>query len=118
MKITEIAEKIQGDFIALNNSNSEENLNLDPAVLLLIVEIAVQIINLYQDCGKDDAEAAGMANKPSVFQRALLRRIVRNNLGNAEYRRYGDDLVNAFISQGRNIDPESMGAMFEEANSI
>lgn len=115
MTISELSESVSHDYIKLAG---KEELSVDPALILLIAGILVEIIGLYQDCNKNEEEATKSANNPGLFHRLLLRRMIKSTIGSAEFRRSGDALVSAFLNVGENVSVETMTALYTEVNSL
>lgn len=85
---------------------------LDPAFILLILDVIQQVVGLWRDCKKSHGDAVHQARNPSVWQKLALRRVVKEELGRAEFRARGDALVEAMLKVGKEITIDDLNKVW------
>ena len=102
-------DKIIDDTIE-NFGKLKEGQAFDPATIMIIIEIVMQIIEaLNENCAEDNPDAAAdIVRHPSKLGVRILKRKVHRALGRQDYKAYGEDMVSALLETGRNITVEEM----------
>lgn len=59
-------------------SHGSTEVVVDPATILAIINILIQIVKLYQSCQKTPAEAKAHMSRPGWLSRLRVRRMVRD----------------------------------------
>jgi hypothetical protein len=86
----------------------------DPSMILVIIELAGTIFELFQDCGKTEEEALSAIREPSRWEGLMLRIHVRRSLGRKDYRRHGRQMVEALKKQGSDMDAIDVQRIYAE----
>ena len=86
----------------------------DPSMILVIIELAGSIFELFQDCGKDEEAALSAIHEPSRWERLMLRFHVRRSLGRREYRLHGRKMIEALKKQGLDMDANDVQKIYTE----
>lgn len=99
----------------LTEQADEDGYAIDPALILLLVEIVPVVINMIKKCTDDDLDlATEIAGEPTWFQRAYLKRRLRRELGRRAYREYGDMVYQCLLGCGEEVTEEELSAAFED----
>jgi hypothetical protein len=105
MTIQDFAQKVT------ENIESPEY-RFDPTIILIIIEV---IASLMENCNEDDPEKIfGMAEKPRLIHRVLLRRHTRKVCGSKLYREVGPDICKGFIKTTKDSTLEEFSQAFSE----
>ena len=56
------------------------NISVDPALVLIISQIILEIFKLINSCQQTHSSVKGMCSSPRLFQRVVLRRAVKEHL--------------------------------------
>lgn len=96
------------------NKLSETRSGFDPASIIVIMEVITQVVKMLQDCKKPAKDAAGMMNKPTPMQKALVALYVARATGYAAYRDYGKDIVESLLHAGKTATPELVEVAYAE----
>jgi hypothetical protein len=86
----------------------------DPSMILVIIELASTIFELFESCEKDESEALRSINEPSRWEKLVLRMRVRRALGRREFRRHGHQMVQALLKQGKDMTAKDVQGIYAE----
>ena len=111
MAISTMVDRAKGS-LADNNPNAA----FDPASIGMIFEIIKGLIEAFQNCRKDEAEAVAMSKNPSRLQRRMVKNRVRREIGRRAYREQGPDMVQAVLDSGADTNVAEMKAAYDEVD--
>lgn len=87
----------------------------DPAIIMVIAEIIMQLVEVLQEnCGKDPEEAAQRANDPGRWGKLFVRIRARREMGRRDYREHGADVTASVLAAGKGATAEEMKAAYDE----
>lgn len=109
MSLDSIKDKAVREF-----SSKNRNAAFDPAIIMVIADIIVQLVSAFQSCKKDNVEAVNIARNPTWLQRRMLRRKVRRELGARGWREHGHDIVESLLEAGKDVTPDEMQEAMDE----
>jgi hypothetical protein len=95
------------------NFNTETQRALDPSMIPVIISIVKDVISLFKECRQSSSEAHESMKNPTLWQRVILNRTTRRELGIRKFRKEGNDLVNALIKTGGNYTAEQVQALYD-----
>lgn len=87
---------------------------IDPASIAVFLELIMQLIAAFQDCRKEPEEAVSMVNSPSRWQKRVMNRRVRREVGRRGWRDHGRDIVVSLLKTGRETSVREMKAAYED----
>ncbi len=87
---------------------------LDPATITSFITMIMDLIKQIQACRKTPAAATAAANAPNLFQKIILRRHVRGEMGQKDFRDHGDHVIHALLKTGANVTQAEIEALYKE----
>lgn len=86
---------------------------LDPAMIPVFAGIILNIIKLIQDCRKDSGTAQRIVNNPTVLQRLVARRAVKDYLDDRRsFRTHGAEMTDALLKTGKEVTAEEFADLY------
>ena len=87
-----------------------EGYAFDPAMILVIAEVIMELIVVLQDnCDQTPEEAESIVTNPSFLQKRIVRNSVVKTMGRREYRRSnGAAVVQAILDAGKETTLEEV----------
>lgn len=84
----------------------------------IITMIGEMIISLIERCRENNSPqaVATSANKPGFLQRLAVRRSVRQRLSRAQFRAYGNDMIEAVLDTGAEADQQEVLELISEVD--
>jgi len=76
----------------------------DPMTLILITKSIIDIIQVIKKCRKSSEEVVYRAQHPQIREKLIVQRTVRRKLGVLQYFKIGRPMIQAILSQGRNMN--------------
>lgn len=124
-KLKEIAEKV----LKRANINEEEKFGSVIAILMMI-SIILTVIRVLQECNKTKTQNMTASDKNAVygesirvfskkrgwFTRMRIKRIIRKELTQTEFNKYGIKLTEALLDIGENLKDDEVSTLVEAAN--
>jgi hypothetical protein len=101
------------DRAVANFADKQDSAQFDPAIIFVIAEMVVQIIEMLEDCREPD-DATEIANDPSWLQKRLVRVQARRMMGRKEYRKNGSEVVDSLLDAGKSITASEMAGAYGE----
>lgn len=90
-----------------------EEVFVDPASVMLYTTIITKTIKLLKRC-KEAHEVAYVADNPSKKEIAIIRRIVRREIGLFKYLKNGNSIVNSVIEEGKRATNAELRQLYRE----
>lgn len=90
-----------------NQGGAHAHVGIDPALVLLTAEIILEVIKLVRTCNETPEDSQKMCNKPSLFQRMLLKRAVKEHL-DIQDKIVVKRLTDAIIDRGASVTVEDI----------
>lgn len=124
-KLKNIAEKIR----RLSQIPEEEQFGSVIAILM-IISIAITLIRVLQECNKNKLRnisnyqdkcliygnaMRSYAIKKSWLTKLRIKRVIKQNMSKDQYAKYGQNLLEALLDVGQNINDEDITAILESA---
>jgi hypothetical protein len=94
----------------------ERQAAIDPAFLLMLVDLIVTVLKNCRESSPQAVEAA--AKRGGFIQRLRLRRLVRQSMTAAEWRSHGGDTVQAMLEAAAESDDGEIASVAEAASMI
>lgn len=113
MKLVELSQKTAAKYGG-RTGNSEAA--LDPATISVFLNMIMQVFQMFKDCRQTPAQANQEMKSPGVFKRIKLRQLVRDEIGNREFRKHGDDIMEALYEQGKELDVKDVEELYKEVD--
>lgn len=110
-QIDELVASIGGDFA---KESGDEGYSFDPATLILIASILIELFKIWQTCRKSKEEQLKVAKNPSMMERLIVRNVVRKSMG-GEFGRSGRAMTKAILKNGSEATVELIEALNQEA---
>lgn len=89
---------------------------VDPTSIMVFAQLIIAAIEAFKSCKKPADEAVRISKEPGLYQKIILRNLVRRELGGRRnYRQLdGDDIVKSLIQAGKDVTNEDMQKMYDE----
>lgn len=107
----ELAKKVA---IKYANAAGDKQAAFDPAVIMVFADMIINLIDMFKNCGKTDAQAFATVKNPSLWDRLMLRRLVKQDMTRSEFKSKGKELVDALLSGGKDVTEEEMKELYAE----
>jgi hypothetical protein len=111
MKANDLAQKAALNFGKLSN---DKEAALDPATIITFLQLILSLVGQFKDCGKNPAAVVASSKNPGLFQKILLRRAIRDDLGNKEFRQHGNDIIDALLATGKDVTEADVVELYKE----
>lgn len=111
MKIDEVAKKAA---ISYSEKSGDKQAALDPATIFTFIGIVRDVITLIKECRSNANDGVQTVKNPGPFQRIALRRHVKNELGVREFRKHGEQILDALYDTGKTISISDMIELYKE----
>lgn len=89
----------------------DAHVSIDPALVLIVAEIVLEVIRLVNSCRETPQSFQEMCASPTLFQRTLLKRAVKQHLDTND-KRLTRDLTHAIIERAGSLTVEEIEPMF------
>lgn len=109
MTLEERAEQIASEL-----SEDTPTINFDPATVMIIFTVLVEVVKLFMKCHSASGAVAQMAD-PGFFHRLLMRRTIKSNLRKTKLHGHEDRVETAIIKNGKTVSAQEMGGYYSEA---
>lgn len=107
-KLNEVAQEI-AQLVAGPNAA------FDPAIILVIAELLIPLIEALQECFASTNEAVQAVNNPTLVQRLAVRMKVIGQMGRLEFRRNrGSEIVQAILDRGSDLSVNELEELYQE----
>ena len=101
-------EHLSTEMVKIYYSNrGGANVSIDPALVLIIAQIVLQVLKLVNSCRETPASFQEMCNSPTDFQRLILRRSVKEHL-DTEDKSLTKGLADAIIERAGSLTTEEL----------
>jgi hypothetical protein len=87
----------------------------DPAIIIAVISIIVQLVKMYQSCKKTPEEAKVSMASPNWFQRWRLHWMTRAALARHNSNEAVSAVKESVLKQGRNLTVEEVSQLYAEA---
>lgn len=94
----------------------DDTVAIDPATLLLIGEVIIQLVSMLKACNKTAGDAVQMAKRPLAVVRPRVLLAVTRVVGNRHSFLYCLGLTGAVIRSVSNLSPENATSVFTQAS--
>lgn len=94
--------------------SDDKQFALSPDTILVFLDIIREVVQLWANCQKSGVGAKQTAESPGPFQKLLLRRRVRDVLGNKLFREHGEKTIGALLKAGTEADPQFLQELIDE----
>ncbi len=102
----------------LEKRNIEKRVAFDPAILYIIVQIIVALVELYNKCNQTPKQAHASMKSLNILERWYLRRVIRKHIDDTEMQDYiGGKMFDSFAELGATVTEEEVVKIFEEAQT-
>ncbi len=112
MKVLE--EVAKNTAIKFADMSGDREAAFDPSIILVIMEIIMQLMGNFQNCGKSPGEAVKMMKNPRRIDLLAARLAIRRQVGGKEFRKNGEALLDAVFAQGKETTVEQVQAIYNE----
>lgn len=107
--INQIKDRAVG-YLAGKNPNAA----FDPAMIFVIIEVIMELLGSFENCGQSPEEAAAISKNPSRLQVRVVKRITRREMGRRAYRANGRDVVESILYAGKGTSAEEIREAYRE----
>jgi hypothetical protein len=95
--------------------SEDKEFALDPTSIIAFIDIIKQVVEMWANCKMNGKTAKQTAENPTVMQRLLVRRRVKETMGGRAFRDHGDRVIQALIETGRDVDDEYLQKLIDES---
>ena len=106
--VTALSEKIAREY----HSSDTGITSIDPAMVLIISQIILEVLKLINSCRKTRADVLSMCNKTNALQVGLLKTIVKKRLPE-DQKDMTSRLVDAIIVTGGHVSEEEVAHLMQ-----
>lgn len=99
------------------NESGDSQAALDPATILGFVNLVKDLITMFKDCKKTPSEAYTNIRSPNLGHRIVLRRIVKQELGRADFKANGEKVIQAFFESKDSITQNDVENLYSESKN-
>lgn len=85
----------------------------DPFTIIMIIQLIIALIKLYQTCHKNNTQTLDMMRYPNIFERRILRKEI-NKLMDAGFKLRREDLENGLKELAFTLRPQDLKKLFED----
>jgi hypothetical protein len=111
--LNQFSNDIASDF-SKNNGNSQ----FDPAMVTAIIDIVVNLIERFKDCGKTADQALNTSHNPGLWERVILRNSVLRYLGRKQFREHGQNLIDSILKSGGKLNKDQMLELYSDVDKL
>jgi hypothetical protein len=95
----------------------DNSVALDPATILALLEIIMQVMKMLQNCRKTPENALLVLRNPSIMERWALKRIVKRVVDDEDvHKLYGRQFLNSIVSVGHSCSLDEVTNMYKEVS--
>jgi hypothetical protein len=95
------------------------NVGIDPATILVIMEIVKQIMAMFENCNLPNKEKAVLSKKPGPYHKIMLNTAIRRVSDGQLPREEVVKLRNGIVEYGLDVSEETLEVLHDEVkNSI
>lgn len=110
-KFEQLANDVAVNFNTTNGAEAAFDISMIPQ----IISIAKEVISLWKECNKTPEQlVSSTLNSPSLFEKVILRRTVRHNLGIRKFRKNGDKVIEALLQTGKGYSEADIQELYNE----
>lgn len=100
---------------ALVNRRVKEAVALDPAMILMLMELIMGLLKMFQDCRKTPAEVVQSTKRLGIIERWQLRRAIRQSIADDEMHGYvGRQLADAAAEVAQSLTAAEVEELYAE----
>ena len=110
-KSHELAKKFAVKYSSLSG---DKDAAIDPSTIMVFLDMILGIVEIFKGCGKTPAQALASTHSPSLWDRLVLRRIVKQDMTRSEFKARGKELVDALLAGGKEVTEEDVKDLYNE----
>lgn len=103
-----LADKTLSKYTELNPNKA-----IDPAMIVLIVNLVSELVSMFQGCKQNPEQAQGIMNKPTLLQKIALGNILSKHVGFFNFK-LKNELKEVLLSTGKSVTIEDVQEAYEE----
>jgi hypothetical protein len=101
-------EHLSTEMVKIYYSNrGGASISIDPALVVIVAQIVLEVLRLVNSCGETPQSFKDMCSTPSLFQRVLLKRAVKEHL-NIDDKSVTRQLSAAIIDRAGSLSVEEL----------
>jgi hypothetical protein len=109
-----ILDDLAGDVaVEYSNMSGDRQAAFDPSVIFTFLDIIMELFQRMQECRQTPENALETVGNPGVFQKAVLRSVVRQRLGNGRLFNVDRHAVNAFLKRGKSLNLNQVKELYQ-----
>lgn len=125
-KLENIAQKVIDN---MSETNKDDNFGF-VITILMIISITLTLIRIIQECNKKitlcsssdkynyfQSEIKQRALKKTWFTKMIVKKAIRKEIGNDNYKKYGIDIMNAIFKTAENLNNDEIKTLVEATNA-
>lgn len=111
MKSQELAKKFATNYA---NVSGDKSAALDPSMIMVFLDMILNIVDIFKSCGKTQEQTHKAVRNPTLWDKLVLRRIVKQDMTRSEFRNKGKELVDALLAGGKEVTEEDIKDLYSE----
>lgn len=124
-KLENIAQKVIDN---IPNDSKDDNFGF-VITILMIISIVLTLIRVIQECNKKitlcsaterynyfQSEIKQRSSKKSWFTKMIVKKTIRKEIGNDNYKKYGVDIMNSIFKTAENLTDDEIKTLVEATN--
>ncbi len=96
------------------NISSDLGGGLDPATVVTIIYIVIEIVKYIQACNKPVSDILPNIRKPGLIDKMRVQAQIRKKLKGRAYHKYGKKIAEAIFKRCENISKKEISDIFDE----
>lgn len=101
--------------VASKTVTNPDEYGINPAFIMLLMELFKVLLPMLEDCNKTPKQAVAITKDPTRIELWLVKILTRKKLGRRTYREVGKEVVAATFKVGRELTPEEVADLYDEA---
>ena len=98
---------------SFKGAGQQEEVFVDPATIMLMASVVSEIVKRVRKCRQSDSVPES-AQKPTMFEKAVVKRITRRKMGIRKYLRDGKKVMKAVFDVGAGSTGEEIQELYDE----
>lgn len=125
--INDLANKVLELTKSKLSKEDQDKYGFDPITILMMISIILTLIRVIQECRKDKSKLMTQSEKTeylcteikslsfnnTFLNRVRMRSAIKKHLSKAQYKKYGEPLLQALLETGKTVTDEQVSALLE-----
>jgi hypothetical protein len=87
---------------------------IDPATIMAIISVIIQVVKMYRECKKSPAQAKESMSSPGFLNRWKLKRLAKSAVADQGASVSADDVYNGVLRHGGRVTISDVTQLYQE----